>query len=130
VDRAKLPRALAWGQGIFYLLTGLWAIVDLDSFEAVTGPKTDDWLVKTVGALVTVVGVVLLVAARRRAVGPEVALLAAGSALALAAIDVIYVSAGTIAPIYLLDAAVEVALALFWAAGLRAGTMSGPSVGP
>ena len=114
MDRAKLSRMLAWAQGLFYLLTGLWAIVDLDSFEAVTGPKTDDWLVKTVGALVTVIGGVLLMAARRRAVSPEVAWLAAGSALALAAIDVIYVSAGTIAPIYLLDAVVEVGLAAAW----------------
>ncbi len=114
MDREGLARVLAWGQGVFYVLTGLWAILDLDSFEAVTGPKTDDWLVKTVGALVTVIGGVLLAAARRRSLGPEVVLLAAGSALALAAIDVIYVAAGTIAPIYLLDAVAEVAIAVAW----------------
>jgi hypothetical protein len=43
-------------QGWFYLLTGLWAILDIDSFQRVTGPKVDLWLVKTVGVLVIVIG--------------------------------------------------------------------------
>ena len=51
----------------------------------------------------------------------EVVLLAVGSALALAAIDVIYVSNGTISPIYLLDAAAELALAGGWALARRRG---------
>jgi hypothetical protein len=92
----------------------VWALVDLDSFMAVTGPKTDGWLVKTVGVLVTVIGAVLLLAWRSRTVTREILLLAAGSALSLAAIDIIYVSNGTISPIYLLDAAAEVGLAGAW----------------
>jgi hypothetical protein len=112
----KAPTAplLALVQGVFYAATGLWALVDLDSFMAVTGAKTDRWLVKTVGILVTVIGGVLLVAWRRGGVPFEVALLAIGSALSLATIDVVYVSNGTISPIYLLDAAAEVGLALAW----------------
>jgi hypothetical protein len=112
----KAPSApvLALVQGVFYGATGLWALVDLDSFMAVTGPKTDHWLVKTVGTLVTVIGAVLLVAWRRGDVPFEVALLAIGSALSLATIDVVYVSSGTISPIYLLDAAAEVGLAVAW----------------
>ena len=101
-------------QGAFYVATGVWALVDLDSFMAVTGPKTDHWLVKTVGVLVTVIGAVLLLAWRGRSVTREIVLLAAGSALSLAAIDIIYVSSGTISPIYLLDAAAEVGLAGAW----------------
>ena len=31
-------------QGAFYAVSGLWSIVHLRSFEAVTGPKRDDWL--------------------------------------------------------------------------------------
>jgi hypothetical protein len=112
--KALSASLLALVQGVFYATTGLWALVDLDSFMAVTGPKTDRWLVKTVGILVTVIGAVLLVAWRRGGVPFEVALLAIGSALSLATIDVVYVSNGTIAPIYLLDAAAEVGLALAW----------------
>lgn len=108
-------------QGVFYLATGVWALVDLDSFMAVTGPKVDHWLVKTVGALVAVIGVVFLAAARSRRVTPEIALLGVGCALALAAIDVIYVSVGRISSIYLLDAVAEVALAAAWALAWRRG---------
>jgi hypothetical protein len=39
-------------QGTYYAATGLWPILWMRSFEAVTGPKQDHWLVKTVGALV------------------------------------------------------------------------------
>lgn len=112
---------LALIQGVFYAATGLWALVDLDSFMAVTGPKTDHWLVKTVGLLVTVIGAVLLFAWRRRAVPLEVALLALASALSLAAIDVVYVADGTISPIYLLDAVAEMGLALAWVPAVRRG---------
>jgi hypothetical protein len=112
---SRLARVLALGQGAFYLLTGLWAIVHLRSFEAVTGPKTDDWLVRTVGVLVTVIGLVLMLAWRRRRVVPEVGVLAAGSALGLAGIDLVYALGGVISPVYLLDALVELVLAGLWA---------------
>jgi hypothetical protein len=108
-------------QGGFYVLTGVWALVDLDSFMAVTGPKTDLWLVKTVGALVTVIGGVLLIAGRRRRVTRDVLLLGIGAALSLATIDVVYVSAGRISKIYLLDAVAEVGLAVAWALARRRG---------
>ena len=36
-------------QGLFYVVTGLWPLVSLSTFEFVTGPKTDDWLVHMVG---------------------------------------------------------------------------------
>jgi hypothetical protein len=106
-------------QGGFYAVTGVWALVDLDSFMAVTGPKTDLWLVKTVGALVTVIGGVLLTAGWRRRVTRDVLLLGIGSALSLATIDLVYVSAGRISRIYLLDAAAEVGLAIAWALARR-----------
>ena len=68
----------------------------LPSFEAVTGPKTDDWLVKTVGVVVAVIGAVLVLAARQRRITPEIAVLGAGSALALAGIDLVYASADSV----------------------------------
>ena len=112
---------LARLQGWFYVLTGLWALVDLDSFQAVTGPKTDLWLVKTVGVLVLVVGGVLLLAAARRRVTAEIVMLAVGCALGLAGIDVVYTANGTIAAIYLLDAAAELALVALWGIAWRRG---------
>jgi hypothetical protein len=87
----------------------------MESFLAVTGPKTDLWLVRTVGMLIAVIGFALLVAAFRRNTGTEVRTLAIGSAGGLAAIDVIYVTLGVIPPIYLLDAVMEGVLLSGWA---------------
>jgi hypothetical protein len=36
-------------QGIFYLLTGIWPLVSTNTFQKVTGPKQDLWLVRTAG---------------------------------------------------------------------------------
>ncbi len=82
------------------------------TFERVTGPKVDRWLVQTVGVLVLVIGGALALGGARRRLTPELALLAAGSAAGLAAIDVVYVARRRIAPIYLLDALAEVLLLL------------------
>lgn len=113
---ASAADALAVAQGAFYLATGVWPLLHMRSFEAVTGEKTDDWLVETVGALLTVGGAVMMLAGLRRRVTPEIALLAAGSAAALTAIDVIYTARRVIRPVYLLDAAAEVGLIAAWAA--------------
>jgi hypothetical protein len=102
-------------QGLYYLATGVWPLLSIDTFQAVTGPKTDHWLVMTVGVLVTAVAVTLLVAVLRRARPPEVGVLAVTTAAGLAAIDVFYVSRRVIDPIYLADAAVEALLIVAWA---------------
>jgi hypothetical protein len=85
--------------------------VSLSTFEFVTGPKTDDWLVHMVGLLAAVIGSALLVAARRREGGRAIWTLAVGAALAFAAIDIVYASTGRIRWVYLLDATAELVLA-------------------
>ena len=126
---ATLFTYLCWAQGLYFMATGVWPLVSIDTFQMVTGPKTDHlqspnpteadhWLVMTVGVLVTAVAVTLLVTAWRRSEPVEVAVLAVGSAVALTAIDVVYVSRGVLFPIYLVDAAAEVVLILGWACAL------------
>lgn len=105
---------LSGGQGIYYALTGLWAIVNIGTFQKVTGSKVDIWLVKTVGVLIIVIGAVLGLAGKRGEPVPEVPLLAVGSAAGLTAIDVIYVAKKRIRPVYLLDALAEVGLIGLW----------------
>jgi hypothetical protein len=103
-------RLLAFQSG-YYGVTGIWPILHLPSFEAITGPKTDDWLVHMVGLLAAAIGVVLGVAtARNRVRSPEVVLLAATSAAAFAAIDLWYGSSGRISPVYLADAGLQICL--------------------
>ena len=112
---------LARLQALFYLATGVWPLVHISSFEAVTGPKADRWLVKAVGALVATTGLALAVAGRQRRIAPELVLVAAGNAAALATIDVVYVAKQRIRPIYLLDAVAEIALVAVWARLWRQG---------
>ncbi len=63
-------------QGGYFLVTGVWPLVSMRSFELITSPKVDKWLVKTIGALIAVVGASLLVAGARQRIAPELALLA------------------------------------------------------
>ena len=110
---------LARLQAVIYLVTGIWPLLSIRSFEAISGPKTERWLVKTVGLLVAVVGAMLTLASRGRRVTPEVVVVAAGSAASLATIDVIYVAKRRISPVYLLDAAMELGLVAGWIALAR-----------
>jgi hypothetical protein len=112
---------VALAQGAYFVATGVWPLVSLRTFMAVTGPKADGWLVKTFGLLVAAVGVALLTAAARGGVSPEGAVLAVGSVAALAAADVYYVAAGRISRVYLLDAVAEALLIAAWAVALAAG---------
>ena len=96
-------------QGAYYLVTGVWPIVSMRTFERITGPKTDKWLVKTVGILVSAIGATLVLGGLRRSNQLETKVLAVASAGALTAIDVTYVAKRRIAPVYLLDALAEVA---------------------
>jgi hypothetical protein len=104
-------------QGAYYVGTGVAPFVSRRAFEAVTGPKREWWLVETVGVLVTAVGGGLIGAAARDRVTPELLAIAAGCAGGLAAVDVVYVARGRIAPTYLADAAVQVALLVGQARG-------------
>ena len=108
-------RVSAATQGSYFLLTGVWPLLHMRSFLAVTGPKTDLWLVETVGVLVAAIGAGLLLSAARGLQVFELALIAVLAALGLAAIDIIYVTRGVIAKIYLADAILEAILIIAWA---------------
>jgi hypothetical protein len=108
--QAPSVRKVLAAQGAYYVTTGIAPFISRRAFEAVTGPKLDWWLVQTVGALVTAAGGALLSAAHQQRITPELLGLAAGSAASLAAIDVVYVAKGRIAPSYLVDAAVQLGL--------------------
>ena len=83
-------------QGVDFLVTRLWSLVSIETFQRVTGPKVDLWLVNTVGVIVAVI------------------LVAVGSAASLAGVDVIDVAKGVMARIDLLDALVEVGPMIWW----------------
>lgn len=57
----KLYKGLLWIQGAYTSLTALWGLIDIDSFMAVTGPKNDIWLVKTVSVVLLAIGIGMIV---------------------------------------------------------------------
>jgi hypothetical protein len=92
-------RAVPWLHSAFFVIGGLWSVLSRRSFEAVSGPKVDYWLVRTVGGLLTVVGAVIAAANHYGR-----------------AIDLVYVARRRISPVYLLDAATNLMLIAGWSA--------------
>ena len=96
----------------YLVATGVWSLVHRQSFERVTGPKEDYWLVQTVGALAIAIGASLGIAARRRAQEPETILLGAASCIAFGLASVR--ASQTESRVYLGDALLEIAFLAAW----------------
>jgi hypothetical protein len=115
---SALERRLAMGHGTFNLLSGIWPLVGLRSFERVFGPKTDRWLVQTVAGLLATIGWTQFAAAGKGDGGGAgltgARRLGLGTAATLLAIDLVYVPRRRIRATYLIDAACEVAWLLAW----------------
>ena len=101
-------------QGIYFFVFGIWPIISMSTFLKITGPKTDLWLVKTVGLILAVIGVVLILAQVNAEINTSIILLAIGSALSLVLVEFVYVAKRVISPIYLGDAVVELILIGWW----------------
>ena len=114
MERQRFSSFVALLQGVYYIITGIWPIFSRRTFEAITGPKFDFWLVRTFGALISVVGGALALAGARRQVTAETALLGIGSAASLAGSDLIYSSRGRISPIYAVESVAEFGLIGLW----------------
>lgn len=115
----RLLKILATVQGIYYFITGIWPVADIESFMAVTGPKVDTWLVKTVGVLVMAMAAAMLVAARSSRIDSTVKVLAIGGAVGFMGIDIYYAGfRDRIWDVYLLDAAAQIVFIVLWIAGI------------
>lgn len=101
-------------QGSLNIVTGLWPLVHMRSFEAVSGPKVGKWLVRTVSGLLVTIGMEQLRNASSIERVSVAKRLGMGTAVTLTAIDLVYVAKGRISKIYLLDAAVELFIIRAW----------------
>jgi hypothetical protein len=110
----RTSRALASVHALYFLIGGAWAVLGKRTFEAVTGPKVDYWLVRTVGGLLSVAGIIIASAALRNRVIPEIRWLAMGTSGVLASVSLIYSAKGRIRPIYLLDTIANILLIMAW----------------
>ncbi|MFL5754429.1 MAG: hypothetical protein ACJ76F_13540 [Bacteroidia bacterium] len=114
MTKDHLKKYLFLIQGAYTLLTGLWALLDISSFMAVTGPKTDLWLVKTVSVLFLCIGLSFLAAHLKPGNSPVGTLLSVSTALAVSGIDLYYSLRGIIAAVYIVDSAVQLVFLIWW----------------
>ena len=105
------PTRILRAQGVYYVLSGLWAVVDRRRFETVSGRKTDYWLVRTVGLLATTIGLSLLAGTRDGRPSAETTMLGVAAGASFTAVDLVYVARRRISPVYLGDATVHALLA-------------------
>src|SRR5690606_31236180 len=94
-------------QGVYFVVTGIWPLLNMASFIMATGPKQDTWLVEMVGLLSAAVGLTFIVSSLRRQ--PLPVLLGYTVSASFLLMDIIYVANGQIDRIYLLDAAIQAA---------------------
>ena len=105
-------RAALRAQAVYYVLTGACPLVNRKTFERLTGPKHDWWLVQMVGLLAVTNGIAIACGTFAERPSPETLALSRLSALSFAGIDAVYALKGRISPIYLADAALE--LGILW----------------
>jgi len=102
-------------QGFYFLITAVWPLIYLQSFIAVTGPKTDLWLVKTVGFLLLPYAVFCFWAALVQRPIPQVL---SGSMMllgvCLAGVEFYYYARGVISAVYEMDAVLQILFAAWW----------------
>jgi hypothetical protein len=105
-------RLLAASHAGYLIATGVWPLLHRRSFEAVTGPKEEFWLVRTVGGLAAATGVTLGVSVVRGRRSPEAVALALATAAVFAAADLR--AARTESRTYLGDLVLQAALVPAW----------------
>lgn len=103
---------VARAQAAANIAGGLWSLLHRRSFEKVFGPKSDEWLMYTVGGLLVTSGWAQLAAAGT----PPARRLGVGIAATLLTVDLVYVAAGRLRPTYLFDAAMEATWIAAWTA--------------
>ena len=113
MNRQKLYKYALLVQGMYVLLTAVWALVDIQSFMVITGPKTDVWLVRTVAVLLICISLFFLLSSKKSE-EPRVTLTALVFSFGLAYIDFYYTLTNTIRWVYALDGIVESMFGLLW----------------
>src|SRR5688500_12191527 len=100
--KESLPYYLLLVQGAYYAVFAIWPLLHMRSFMAISGPKVDQWLVRTVSVLLLCSAAALFLGMREISPSPPVLAIAIGNAVVLAGIDIYYSLIGRIWKTYLL----------------------------
>ncbi|MEO3787683.1 hypothetical protein ABGB12_30525 [Actinocorallia sp. B10E7] len=108
------PEGLARAHGLFNIVGGAWPLVHRRSFEGFFGPKQEEWLQQTTGALLVAAGCSQVLTVGEPGGHAHARRTGLGTAATLLAIDLIYAPRGRIRWTYLLDGALEAAWIVAW----------------
>ncbi len=101
-------------QGMFYLITALWPLIHISSFEAVVGFKPDKFQLFTTDLLILIIAIPLLASIKQHKTR-AIVLLGLGSSLAFMVVELWFRK--SIRPVFFLDFIIEavIFLALLYA---------------
>ena len=114
----KIFKLVLWVQGLYYGLTGLWAIVALDHFSRVTGHYGDAFEMYSIAALAIVLGIAFIAGAVYEKYRTFAGWLVLGSAVAVIIPELVYFEEirGTL---FAYDLIEETIIAIFAVMGLK-----------
>lgn len=101
-------------QGLYFIITGIWPLVHIESFLYITGYKTDIWLVKTVGILILPYSILCFYTIINMKRNTAIAIVNMMCCLGLAWVDLYYYLRGIISWVYLIDFALEMIFSAYW----------------
>lgn len=116
-------RLLSFSHALYLLFGGGWPLLHLKSFEAVTGPKHDEFLVRTVALLLILVGSILL-GQRKAVVESSAVQLAMGTSFILGTVAIVSAAGGWVWKVYFIDGTIHLLFVLAWAFLLFRGAVS------
>ena len=114
VRHPYLLYVLGFIHALYFLATGLWPVLDINSFVFFTGAETDIWMAKALGLLMSIIGLLLISAIIRNKLIMELIMLIIFSAFAIAGVEFYYGWNDMIPEIFLLDSTVEFFFILCW----------------
>lgn len=112
----RLTRYLIIGHGLYLLVGGLWPLLYMQGFEAVTGPKVEHFLVRSIALILLLTAANLFTQLDKPRVEQSATVMAAGVSLILGLVGIISAAGGWVWPIYFIDGGVHTLFALSWVA--------------
>lgn len=105
----------ALAQGAYNVFGGLWPLLGMDTFEDVTGEKSEEWLVRTVaGILLFLGGLLLYDGLIRKQIDRGLRLMACGVSGVLAIVALVSSIGGWISWLYFVDGLVHLSFTVAW----------------
>ncbi len=109
----KFTSLVLYAHALYLLIGGAWPLLSLPTFEEVTGPKSDHFLVRTV-ALILVLVASILFAQRKSPVERSAVFMAMGVSFILGSVAWISAAGGWVWKIYFIDGGIHLLFACAW----------------